>query len=139
MHGSGSSANMNPSIDPVRKTAWFEIIGPFLESVLSRTEGCYFTGHNFSAIDLVVGMDLYIFHERMMSRGDGDSWLDPVIMPRLSALASSLASRPARKFAFSATLKNPTTLASMRDFGVEAWLEAREPAEARSEMNRQTA
>eukprot|EP00403_Amphidinium_massartii_P015909 CAMPEP_0178426798 /NCGR_PEP_ID=MMETSP0689_2-20121128/29417_1 /TAXON_ID=160604 /ORGANISM="Amphidinium massartii, Strain CS-259" /LENGTH=241 /DNA_ID=CAMNT_0020048489 /DNA_START=44 /DNA_END=766 /DNA_ORIENTATION=- len=109
MHGQ-EDANMAPTIDPVRKTAWFDIAGPFLESLLAQSTGTYFGGETFSAVDIFVGMDLFAYHERMITRGDGKSWIDPTSMPRLHALATTLATRPARNFAFSATLNEPASL-----------------------------
>mmetsp|Transcript_9349 Transcript_9349/g.16910 ORF Transcript_9349/g.16910 Transcript_9349/m.16910 type:complete len:261 (-) Transcript_9349:44-826(-) len=126
MH-SGEEANMHPTMDPVRKSAWFDIAGPFLESVLARTPGCYFAGEHFSAIDIFVGMDLYAYQERMILRGDGVSWLDPERMPRLSALATILAERAPRNIAFNATLNDPSSLEEIGSYGIHSWIHACKP------------
>lgn len=123
MHRDGVEVRLEPTVDPIRKTAWSNVIAPYLEDVLGRTEGDYFCGEAFSAVDVVVGMDLFAFDERMIARGDGRSWIDAVRTPHLRVLADILACRPARQFAFETSiLKN--NLNNLQEFGIARWLPA---------------
>ncbi|KAJ8605127.1 hypothetical protein CTAYLR_000447 [Chrysophaeum taylorii] len=126
-HADGAPASMDPTVDPVRKTAWAEIVAPFLEGVIARTDGAHLAGPDFSAADLFVGLTLFAVDERMSLRGAGSSWIDAAKTPRLRTLADLLQARPARAFAFEATLNRPESLALHSEFGIVDWIPATKP------------
>lgn len=122
-----SSAKMQPTVDPVRKAAWTEVIAPFLESQIPG-DGPYFAGKEFTALDIVLGLDLFAMDERLVKRGSSDdSWIKEESTPKLRRLADILAERPARRFAFEASLLNPSSLDSKTHFGITEWIHARSP------------
>ena len=124
---SGAAPPMDPQVDDAKRFAWTTMIAPFLERKLAESEGDYLGGAAFSAVDIVLGLDLFALHERMLERGDGTSWIDETATPRLARLAALLRDRPARRFVLGATMASPESLQNMRDFGIHAWDEAAPP------------
>lgn len=132
VHGVESAAKMKPTVDVVRKTAWTDVIAPFLESQIQH-DGPYFAGDRFTAIDIVLGLDLFAMDERLIKRGSSDdSWIKEESTPKLRRLADLLMERPARAFAFEASLLTPGSLDSKHDFGITDWIHARDPTHSTS-------
>mmetsp|Transcript_21536 Transcript_21536/g.65825 ORF Transcript_21536/g.65825 Transcript_21536/m.65825 type:complete len:267 (-) Transcript_21536:86-886(-) len=126
----GGPANLAPPVDETRRIAWDTYIGPFLEDVVARTPGDYLAGDTFTAADIVLGMTLYNLEDGMIKRGGGTSWVVPNSTPRVHRLAQLLKERPARSFAFSATLSDEATLKDKAGYGVCDWVVAQPPLAA---------
>lgn len=98
----GGEANMNTVINPMNKIAWRNTCAPFFESLLEKSGGPYLFGETFTAADVIFGHCLFGLDEKMKSpRGEGKSWLDPSIHPRICDFQKELLSRPNRQKAYS--------------------------------------
>jgi len=52
--------NMNPVIKPENKHAWKEYCAPYFEELLRKRDGPYILGQKFSAIDVILGLDMFV-------------------------------------------------------------------------------
>jgi len=96
-------------VDPVKKQAWLSYGAEHFEQLLAKEPGAFLLGETISAADIVFGTCLYGFHEKMINRGDGKSWLDPARHPRICKYYfEEIQGRELRKLIYTATNEWPS-------------------------------
>jgi len=97
-----SPADMNPLIKEENRIAWNTYCGPYYENLLEQSGGPFLFGNDFSAADVIFGLNILALHDKMITRGDGISWIDPKFQ-LLFKYHEKVFERPTTKLAFSQT------------------------------------
>eukprot|EP01134_Creolimax_fragrantissima_P002156 CFRG2156T1 len=111
MSTSGKPANMVAVINPVNRTAWYDVCAPFFEKLLTNTDKerktrgkSYLDGANFSGVDVFFG---HCVRNLRNKGGDEKPWVEENKHPYIHAYVRSVRERPGLKFAITPSQLQP--------------------------------